>query len=276
VDLVQVRKRIVLAARESMASLFAGLPVSETGDEFERLSSLFQGLGICDLLTRGNVDGFRENLVRSGQSRRSFLRRSQIEGNTDSPHLALSRTEAFLDCMAAGDLVLAHEIAHLSRDTWNPNWEYEEDHYFYLFLHRLVDPSSGQRDTALRESVDRIEIVLEGAKWPQLDVLRSLLAGDEQAFTEALEAVLSEEGDTFDKKRPAVVGSKFLFWPRSFVSIQGLALLRAATLLELNVIQDFPLCPPDGRIPVSSSSYRDLFTELEEGIAQQKRLSRES
>jgi hypothetical protein len=270
VDLVQVRERIVKAARETMVSLATGFPVSQSGDEFEHLSVLFQGLGICDLLSTANVDGFRENLVRSGHARRSFLRRSKVEGNNDNSHLALSRTEAFLDCMAAGELVVARDIAALSPGTWNPNWEYEEDHYFYRFLHRLVDPSIVRGDLVLQESVDKIETALEGARWSQLEVLRALVERDERAFADALEAVLMEESRKLDQKRPAVVASKFLFWPRSFVSIQGLALIRAAELLELDVSQDFPMCPPDGRIPVSSSSYRDLFRELEDIIARQK------
>jgi hypothetical protein len=253
-----------------MAWLMGGYSMSESGDTFERLSALFQGLAICDLLTKANVDGFRENLVRSGHCRRSYLRRSSAEGNHDGPNLALSRTEAFLDCLAAGDLALAQDIATISPVDWNPDWEYEEDHYYYRFLQQLVGLTDTSGNGALLEFAARIEAALEGAKWPQLDVVRALINRDEQAFTDALEAVLLDETRRFDEKRPAVVASKFLFWPRSFVSIQGLALLRAAELVGLDIADDFPMCPSDGRVPVSPTLYRDLFREMEDGLARMR------
>ncbi len=76
-DLRDVREAIIPEIREKMFFLTAGYSIADTADTLESLSELFQGLGICHLLTMVDIDKFRENLVHSGHARRYFLRKSQ-------------------------------------------------------------------------------------------------------------------------------------------------------------------------------------------------------
>jgi hypothetical protein len=174
--------------------------------------------------------------------------------------LALSRTEALLDALVAGDLKLARSIAELSPSGWTRDWEYEDDFCFYAFLHQLLlQPPSADFEQILA----RFAAALEGGLSTRLDVLTALFTKDASEFETALLALLEEEQTRVDDQRSSVVDSKFLFWPRSFVSIEGLALLRTAELVGLSVVGDFVLCPSEARLAVSENNYRDFFAELD-------------
>jgi len=263
-DLAAVHQLCLGEIRSNIAFLTAGLPVRDSAGNIEELSRLFQGLAICHLLESLDHGQFRENLVRSGHARRYFLRSSLEQGNVTSKYLALSRTEALLDTLVAGDLKLARSIAELSPTEWNPDWEYEDDFCFYNFLQQSILQAS--RDDMAKTLV-RFEAALEGGSSSRLRVLKTLLYNDTDGFEAALTALIEEEQKRMDGTRSSVVDSKFLFWPRSFVSIEGLALQRTAELSGLSITREFQMCPADARLTVVENNYRDLFAELDALLA---------
>jgi Immunity protein 49 len=263
-DLAEVHKLCVEEIRYHAGFLAGGLPIRDYGEAIEELSRLFQGLGICHLLEALNTDEFRENLVRSGHARRYYLHASRTQGNTDSKYLALSRSEALLDVMAAGDLLLARSIAELSVTEWTQRWEYEDDFCFYFFLQQLVLDAPPED---LRQIVRRFETALQGGTSSRQNVMKALVERDTEGFEAGLTALLDEEQNRIDSEREDIVDSKFLFWPRSFVSIEALALLRAAGLVGLVIEKDFPMCPPEARLSIGECNYRDLFAELGEVLS---------
>jgi len=137
-DLAEVQVELVHALADGMSYLAPPLRIAELGGIFDDLALQFEGLALCRLFENADQAAFAESMARSGQSRRFFLRRSRQESNLDDRHLALSRTRSILDALIAGALPLAREIAALSTETWNPTWEYEDDHCFYLLLHTIV------------------------------------------------------------------------------------------------------------------------------------------
>jgi hypothetical protein len=254
-----VHELCVEEIRNQAGFLAGGFPIKDCGEALEELSRLFQGLGICHLLETLDTDEFRQNLVRSGHARRYYLQASRAQGNMDSKHLALSRSEALLDVLVAGDLPLARSIGELSHVDWNRRWEYEDDFCFDLFLQQLVtDAPSGD----LHRAVARFEATLGGGASPRLSVMQALVAKNVAAFEAGLSALLEDEQNRIDSQRGNVVDSQFLFWPRSFISIEALALLRSAELAGLPIEREFPLCPPEARLPIGEYNYRDLFAEL--------------
>jgi hypothetical protein len=245
--------------RLNLEFVASGYPMQESASHLAELSALFQGLGICHLLESLDTDQFRENLVRSGFARRYFLRACKLEGNNGTKYLALSRTEALLDVLAAGDLSLAHSLADLSPQSWNRNWEYEEDFSFFVFLSQLLLSAPSY---SLEAILNRFEAALQGGSSKRLKVLRALLARDSRGFELSLFSLLEEEQDRADLRRSTIVDSNFLFWPRNFVSIEGLALLRAAEYVGLPVGGEFPMCPREATLSVMKNNYRDFFSEL--------------
>lgn len=266
-DLQKVVEFIEPAIGENAIYLTGRLPMAEIGPFVECLSELFQGYAICALLTTGDPEQFREYLLRSGCLLRYFRRKSSVEGNVHDRHLALSRSEAFLDAVVAGDWGLARDLARLAPRDWVAEWEYEDDFCYFQFLHALAEAQGRGPPAELTTVLDRFERVLDGAQSARLQVCRALLDADQPAVCEQLAALLAEKQQRDDKLRTAVVPSKFLFWPRSFVSIEGLALLKFAELAGLRIDDSFPLCPAPARLAEMDRPYEDKFAELERLLA---------
>lgn len=260
-----VHQEIIQEIKEEMLFVADGYRMEEIGAVFEKLSRYFQALGICYLLESADVERFRENLVRSGYARRYFLRKSREEGNHRDRHLALGRTESFLDSVVAGHIRLAREIAGLSSERWEPNWEYEDDFCFFLFLHNIVR-NPHLPNPQLEEILARFERALEGGESLRFNVCKVLMSREQEEFISVLNELMEEKQDLFNKKRERMLEpdpSAYVFWPKSFVSIEGLALLKIAETVGIEIGEDFPLCPGIGRLSTTDKDYTDFFYEIE-------------
>jgi hypothetical protein len=272
-DIRDVHKELIPEIQAELLFLAAGYRMEEIGDVFEKLSEYFQALGICHLLESGDVDQFRENLVRSGYARRYFLSKSRAEGNDRDRHLALGRTEAFLDAVAAGHLRLAKDIANLSVETWEPNWEYEDDFCFFLFLHQIIKSPGQLSSPQLEEILTRFENALEGEESLRLEICKALLSRNLEEFRTALNGLMGDKQDLHDEKRDRMLEpepSSYVFWPQSFVSVEGLALLKIAEVVGVEVEDEFSLCPRLGRLSTANQDYTDFFQEIEQELAREQ------
>jgi hypothetical protein len=269
VDIADVHARLLPEIHEKMGLVRDKPRIAELSRTFEELSVEFEALGLCHLLEGLDLAQLTENLCRSGHARRYFLRRSQAEGNLRDRRLALGRTRAFLDAVVAGDLALAGDIATLSGTRWEPDWEYEDDFCYSLFLHRTILGANGgvaYPSPELPAILDRFETALDGGDSARLDACRALLARDAKRFLEALEARLEEIQAELDVERDSSAVQEDFdvgFWPRSFVCIEGLALLQIAGIVGVATPRDVPLCPKEARLPVRPNGYPDFFVEME-------------
>jgi hypothetical protein len=264
-DLAEVHEELVAEIRDGLGYVAEPAHMADLGDIFDTLSLQLEGLGLCHLFEFADQAAFRENMIRSGHSRRFFLRRSRSEKNEDDRHLALSRNRAFLDAVVGGSLVLARDIARLSTETWNPAWEYEDDFCFYLLLHTIAQQTGPFPRSESHGLLKRFEESVAGGESPHLDVARALVAKDPAAFADSLLGLLGDEAGQIENDRDsaAVHEGDVLFWPKSRVSIEGLALLNVADLLGISVQGEFPLCPSLARLPWNEEPVRDVFEEIE-------------
>ena len=242
-------------------------PMSACGKVIERFSELSQGYAICMLLGESDEEQFREHLRRSACANRYFRRKSAEQGNQDDRHLGLSRSEAFLDALAAGEMDLARDIARLSPTVWRSGWEYEDDFCYFRLLYAMLQQGTQFSPRDAEPLLERFEQILEGDPSPRWSICRAMADRDEMFLGESLRELLDEKAARDDARRPSIVGSNFLFWPQSFVSIEGLAILRLASLVGVSLTDPFPLCPEEARLPESIQPYDDIFVRLEEAIA---------
>lgn len=265
-DTRDIHKLLLPEIEDEILLVAAGYRMEEIGDVFARLSEYFQALGICYLLENADVDQFRENLVRSGYARRYFLRKSLEEGNDRDRHLSLGWTKALLDSVAAGHLRLARDIINLSIETWEPNWEYEDDFCFYQFLQQVVMNPDYLSNPELEEILARFERALEGGDSLRLEVCKALLRREGGNFSAALYELMQEKQEMHDEQRERMLEpgpSTYVFWPRSFVSVEGLGLIKIAEVVGIKIDEDFPLCPRIARFPTSDHDYTDIFQIIE-------------
>ena len=269
----QIHDTLLAEVKDAVLILAGGYPIAALGETLENFSNYFQGLAISYLLRDADLNQFTAYLTRSGFARRYFLRRSAQDGNTGDARLALGRTEAFFDALAAGQMALAREIAGLSGDTWRSDWEYEDDFCYYLFLHRIVSGLDPAEEPRLREILDRFETALEGGESSRLDVCRAILGRDGEAFRKGLFALMEQQQEELlplREQMQQVEPAGCVCWARSFVSIEGFALMRLAELSGLprqEPDEEPPLCPALGRIEVASTAYEDFFQGIERELA---------
>jgi hypothetical protein len=265
----EIRDRLVPEIQDALMNVAAGYAIRDLGEELEKLSEWLQAVGISYLLTAGDQERFRESLVRSAHARRYFLRKSRDTGNDQDPRLALGRTEAFLDALAAGHLALANEIGDLSGDVWHANWEYEDDFYYYLFLHRILPSNNAAGRASLFELLTRFERALQGADAPRLDVCKALFDRDNGSLREAIHLLMEARKTEMRKawqrnlERDA---DACVYWARGLVSIEGLAVLRIAEvtgLAPLGLDEEEELCPWLAIVPVVDHEYVDIFSDIE-------------
>jgi len=273
-DLEIAREGLLSEVEEGLLIVASGYSIERTSSTLEQLSRCLQALAICRLLESGDLVKYRENLTRSAYARRFFLRKSREQRNTADRRLALSRTEAFFDALAAGNGLLAREIATLSEPDLHEGWEYKDDHDYFAFLHHVImEPASVGRDD-LFTLLHEYEQALDGDQPPRLAVLRAIAERDQAAFNAALRALMEQLDEQMQKRKERLLDPSveaYLLWPRSFVSIEGLALIAIATAMRIQVEEPIPLCPTVGRLPISGVFVEDPFVGIEARLAREGR-----
>lgn len=258
------RALLAEAVEEALIRFGVGCSPDELPEVFDRISVCYQGLGIALVLMTGERTRFRECLVRSAWARLHLL---QVATTLQPPprQRATSYGEGFLDAVAAGHWLVAGEIAALSPSDWVPEGEYEDDFCYFRLLFGFADevPPPAAAVAAL---LARFARALEGQPSPRLALCTSLAARDAAGFAEAFSDFLRARREADDEARGRLGepdADTALFWMRSFVSVEAIALLRLARAAGIAQPGPHPLCPP-GVIPVGPCpNYPDFILELE-------------
>lgn len=261
-DLRDVHQQLIRDIQSNLAVVAARPPMAEVGYAFEELIEHFEALGICHLLAFADAGEFQLNLVRAGHARQYFLRKS-AEQETTGRYLALSRSGAFFAALAAHDRALAVDIAARSIVTWHPGWEYEDDFCYHRFLHVLTaspeDPPPEELEPLLAQWAEALQ-QSDATRWT---LCRALLDEDAETFDETLYALMEAEQEQHRRRREGLELHDYPFWPRSFVSVEGLALLQVAGWRQMPTSDEYPLCPAPARLGPEASASPNLFERIE-------------
>lgn len=266
-DLDTVRQELVDPIKEILGQVASGHPVARLSAEFERASRLFQGLALCDLLTNLDVEGFRTNLLRSVHARVYFLRKSREQGNKADRRLALSRTEALFDVLAAGHDGLRDQLVAQSAFAFNPDWEYEDDHLAQRWMQQLA---AGADDATLQATQRQHRLAMRLPIDARHRALAALTDRDAPAFDEALLALMQAQDAAAQARQARLLEpdlDAFLHWPRCFVSVEGLALLALAARRGVTAPGPYPLCPDAARLPPNNADTENFFSGIEQLLA---------
>lgn len=240
--------------------------IGEMGYIFDELAEQFEALALCHLLRFADLEEYRRNLVRGGQARLYYLQRSQTAGNHCDRYLAIGRTRSFLDAVVAGDLSLARQIADFSINSWNSDWEYEDDFCFFVFLHVIVQSHPHFPPPKAVEILARFEQSLQGKRSNRFEVCRALIVRAASDFSDTLKNLLEEERALIENQQDSanVHEGNLAYWPSRFVSIEGLALLALAKLVGMYIESEFDRCPSIAQLSWAENSEPDLFIKLEQ------------
>ncbi|WNZ62050.1 Imm49 family immunity protein [Myxococcus sp. MxC21-1] len=215
----------------------------------------FRVAGIGSLFLTGTSEPFLHNLHQSGRAFAHYLRNA---GNAD---VRLSLSRPFFDAVGVGDFDGAALIARHARRSWAQGEEYEEDFLFIEFLIQhgvLAAPVS-----ACEDLLARYERVLSGAEDLRLDVCRTLLQADSDAFNQALALFLSDRKDRLEAQAETTpFPEEFLATEWNF-SLEGLALARLAERNGLETEEDYLHIPSLARAPDRTRPGDDSWMEVD-------------
>lgn len=214
-------------------------PLADLGEVCLDVQAKLRTAAIIQLLSRGDVERFAHNLVRSGRCRVSYLQRARAEGG--DRHQASARIDAFHDAVAAADFALARQIAVLSPSDWREGFEYEDDHCCAQLSFTVIAVAA---DVARTQALfERWEQALDGRPDARLPVLRALIQRDADGFGPAFEALTQARAAQIaaEQARARIEEPGLLAgWE---IWIEGLALLRMATQLKLPTQDEYRFCP---------------------------------
>jgi hypothetical protein len=222
-------------------------PINQYGGLTEDISDKLRTLAIVILLVEADTDLFYHNLIRSGRARVAFLQRCRRESFSDY-HVAVSRTGAFFDSLAAGDFELASEIAKLSPREWIPEGEYQDDYCFTRFFHLLVQNET--QDTELAGILAQYKKALDGGSSAGLDLCHAFAAHDQKAFDAAIEEYIAAHDHHLDEDSGRMEDTHVVAERQIFV--EGLGVLRAAERFGLKTQSEYRYCPTLARLPMTA------------------------
>ena len=262
-SLTETRDELIDSIQGNLSGLTLPIAMADIGDELAEAADRLGALGICNLLIYADTDRFYENLVRSGHTRRYFLKKCRDEADSTNWQLAISRWDSFLDVLATGNFALARDISTLSITQWMPGSEYEDDFCYRYFLHRFIMPPEPIRDLQLNEALDRWRRWLGVQASPRAQCCEALFQRDSVRFASSFDELLSmrQAQIVVEKKMPLAGDVGFV--PRSEVFVEGLALLRLAERLGFELRDDYPMCPGIARLRPGKPFPDDMFPEIE-------------
>jgi hypothetical protein len=268
-DMQQVQKLIIAQTGEQMSSLVVRVSISQKAEALRNISRLFQALGICKLLVQADVPVFREHLIRSGHARRYYLRKSLEESNGNDRFLGISKVQAILDVIVAGDLPLAGDIVGLSIDAWHDGWEYEDDFCYYAFIHGLVRDRTFIDSDESQLLLNQFQSALQGQPAARLRLCKALKARDGRDLRIGFEKLINEYAATIDARRARFTEytSDAPAWPGCFVCVEALAWLVLIQMYGMALDDDYRFCPAEARGPFATPKIDDVFQQLDEALA---------
>ena len=168
--------------------------------------------------------------------------------------------------IASGKMDLALELIALSPEKWIPDGEYEDDFCYYYFFHNYIERFNKSDKHLLKGILDQFEKALEGAPSARLNICQAFFDEDKKRFGSEFQNLVLEREIEIEKQK-TVMGYDAAFLPKTYVFVEGLALLRLAEKAGFEVEDEYQFCPGTARIE-RPLTVEDIFEELDRMIRQ--------
>ena len=196
------------------------------------LSFYYRQNASCQYLLTGNTTAFVDNMHRSAGSFLYFLQTSKEQDKRTSEN------EPYFDAIVGGFMKTVGQMAKYSRSSCNFDYEYEDD---FLYTHFLL--SYFFREADGQKILSDYEAVLEGDDDVRFDLCKSFFEKDPDMFNDKFEQFLVERDENMIKMiSRETVGEDIWSWSK-YISMEGLALLKLASLLNFKTNTNYKQIP---------------------------------
>lgn len=238
--LAVARENLGVELEEVLAELDRHERVEVRAAAIQAVCTIHRRLGIAAVLAEERNRVLLDHLARSGQAYLELLGRVDWRALVDRWDLCASHAAPFLDALAAGDLVRVRAIALLSAPSRSPEDEDEEDYAYMRLLMTLASsdaPPDAETLAAYRAAAEA------DADAPRAKVVEAILAGDREAFDDALRALAASRADEMDEERRNPSADPVFLLTEAHVFVEGIALARLGALRGVTPIGRIPLIP---------------------------------
>lgn len=194
----------------------------------------FRMIGICSILLTAGTAEYLKSLCQSAKAFVYFLENKGIED------IVLSQCRPLFDSIACGRTDLVEKMASMLACSFNKDYEYIEDYYYYKYVLQL---SCGANDALCSSIVREYEEKLEDGEDANFRICKGLDLRDEDCFFKGMRDFLGIYEQRFRVELEAEVISQDLAATEGKLSIEAISLLRLAESRGLNVEEDYLFAP---------------------------------
>lgn len=206
------------------------------------LSLFYRQHGTCKFLLTGNTAVFVDCMHRSTGSFLYFL----INGSDDNKRT--SENEPYFDAVVGGCLEGAKQLARHARSSCNFDYEYEDDFLFTHFLLSFFLKGEKIGEFDCKKILIDYENLLNGKSDIRLELCKAFHNNDAHTFNESLSQFLDEREKKIDTMIEREAISEDIWSWSKYVSVEGLALLKFASMMNFKTYRNYSQCPEALRI----------------------------
>lgn len=199
-------------------------------------------LGLYAKLLADDDGAFCAHLTRSARDWLYYLLR--VFGGLPARRrdYCLSKKNAFLAAVAAGDMRAATLISLFTPKQFEKDWEDLDDFLYALFLHQMV-LRSHEDESFIAKVLKDYAHEASSLKTARPAICSALYARDGGAFDAAMEDLVSQREKEIEIENVARNKLPMEFAVTSEIFLEGLALIRIAKSLGMNVIEEYRFIP---------------------------------
>lgn len=210
----------------------------------ERMSFYFRQFGSSSYLLTGNKGQYFNALHRSSGSYLFHLQ------NSNESNKQTSEKAPYFDAISAGLFDGARLMAEHASTHCNFDYEYEDD---FLYTHFLLSYFFRRNSVSVddcQKILEDYEKVLDGALETRFLICKAFYDKDADAFNENFISLLDERlqyiNESIDK---GIIAEDEWSWSK-YISVEGLGLLKLASLLNFSTGNNYSQVPEALRTPI--------------------------
>jgi len=235
---------------ESLESISAKDESEQNGFSYYSVSKEYRKIACLRLLSKANKKEFASSLAKSAQAWIYFMGLIKQGRNFEDEFNCGIRYISLFDALSCGIIKYAVAIAKSYPNKHTSDYEYEDDFLFYQFISQLTLLSQDEKHKDLKEILARWKEVLQGDPCCFYNICEALQHNDKDAFSNALIEIIQERNEKFENWKISPSYIEEVVASSQHIYVNGLALLRLAELLNIDISEEFESLPNISRVPI--------------------------
>ncbi len=204
-------------------------------DSLVDICKKFRQHGICSLFLEAAAKNFHTALQKSGALLLHILPTIPNESKITS------QQTAFFDAVACGDFETAKEISKISRMTFNPDEEYEDDFLYVMILMKKFFLNASEQE--VKVLFQKYQELSEASGETRVDICAAFIENNAEQFEKALNDLIKTRAKDFKERLAKDEILEEAYSTEGQLFVEGLALVRLANKLNFPTQKNYKFIP---------------------------------